>query len=154
MDFNSAFDFVLGREGGYVNDPHDPGGETNFGITKRDYPDLDIKNLSIKKAREIYKRDYWDKVKSEKLPLPLRLSVFDAAVNQGPGTAIKLLQRSLKVKADGKFGPITMNAIRSTKTSNLKANFLAERALRYVETRNFDRYGRGWFRRLFHVSTH
>ena len=54
MDFTSAFDFVLGREGGYVNDPHDPGGETNFGITKRDHPDLDIKNLSIKKAREIY----------------------------------------------------------------------------------------------------
>ena len=95
-DFDKAFEHVLGIEGGYVNDPKDPGGETKYGLCKRSYPTVDIKALTIEQAKAIYKRDYWDKVKGDDLPFPLNLFMFDAAVNQGVDPAIKMLQAALK----------------------------------------------------------
>ena len=93
MDFNfsSAIEFVLLMEGGYVFDKDDPGGETKYGISKKAYPKLDIKNLSLNKAKEIYKRDYWDRVGCEGLLFPLNLVIFDTAVNMGVRSALKML---------------------------------------------------------------
>lgn len=86
-DFDRALDFTLKAEGMYVNDPRDPGGETNFGISKRAYPQLDIKNLTREQAADIYRRDYWQRAGCDSLPWPLSACVFDAAVNCGVGRA-------------------------------------------------------------------
>lgn len=91
-DFNKAIDFVLSSEGGYVNDPRDPGGETNFGISKRAFPNLDIKNLTRDQAKKIYFDKYWIKSGCDKLSWPLNLVVMDTAVNCGVERAKEMLQ--------------------------------------------------------------
>lgn len=82
-NFERSIAFVLRHEGGYVNDPRDPGGETKFGISKRAYPALDIKSITEEQAKGIYKRDYWDKAGCGALDWPLCLVHFDACVNLG-----------------------------------------------------------------------
>lgn len=153
MKFDEAFNFVVGQEGGYVNHPKDPGGETKFGICKRDYPHLDIKNLTLDQAKEIYQKNYWEKAGCNHIPESVRLAVFDCAVNQGVVTAIKLLQDTVGVTSDGILGPMTIGAASSYSREDLLVHFLAERMLRYTKTRNFDTFGRGWTRRLFHLAT-
>ena len=111
MDFNSALTFTLKHEGGYVNNPRDPGGETNFGISKRSYPNLDIRNLTIQKASEIYFRDFWVKSSAHKVPWPLSLSLFDYAVNAGVTRSIKDLQKVVGETQDGIFGPKTLMGV-------------------------------------------
>jgi len=98
-DFDRAIAFVLAREGAYVNNPADPGGETNFGICKRDYPALDIKNLTVAQATAIYKSDYWTPAGCEAMPWPLSLIVFDTAVNMGRGAAEELLHTAHNAQA-------------------------------------------------------
>ena len=95
-NFDRAIDFVLRHEGGYVNDPRDPGGETNFGISRRAYPTLDIKNLTKEQATGIYRKDYWDKVGGDILPWPWDLILFDTAVNQGVAWAIRFFVPSMQ----------------------------------------------------------
>lgn len=151
-DFDKAFEHVIGVEGGYVNDPRDPGGETNFGITKRDHPGVDIKALTLGDAKAIYLRQYWEPARCEYLPWPLAGLVFDAAVNQGVTTAIKLLQKAAGTIQDGAIGKNTLAAIARADQRELCALFMADRALRYTGTRNFDTYGRGWLKRLFVVA--
>lgn len=150
-NFDMAFDGVIGVEGGYVNDPNDPGGETKYGISKRAYPNENIQNMTIERAKAIYRRDYWDTVKGDELPYHLDILVFDAAVNQGVIPAIKMLQKALNVAQDGVIGRDTMTKARNAGKEHC-ALFMAERALRYIGTRNFDRYGRGWLKRLFIVA--
>jgi len=103
-----AIDMVLRHEGGYVNNPADPGGETNMGISKRSYPNLDIKKLTRPQAILIYKQDYWDACRCDDLPPAIALSVMDYAVNSGTHQAVKDLQRVIGCKADGQIGPITL----------------------------------------------
>lgn len=157
MDFERSFEKVVGHEGGYVNDPKDPGGETKYGICKASYPDLDIKNLTIEDAKEIYLDDYWIKSCCDKIPLDLAYPVFDCAVNQGVGTAIKLLQKSLSLKTDGIVGSATLSKLKSISKGEalvVKRDFLTERALKYTKTKNFDRFGRGWLRRVIDIALH
>ena len=92
--FENAIDFVLEHEGGYVNHPSDPGGETNFGICKRSYPKIDIKKLTRGAAVEIYRKDYWEKSGADKLDDALALVHFDTAVNTGLACADSLLAAS------------------------------------------------------------
>ena len=150
-DYDQAFSQVISIEGGYSNDPKDPGGETQFGISKRSYPDVDIKALTLDGAKAIYKRDYWDKIKGDQLPYPLNMFMFDAAVNQGVTPAVTLLQKTLGVAQDGIFGVNTVAAANRIGHDAL-ALYLADRALRYTGTKNFDLYGRGWLKRLFVVA--
>lgn len=82
-DFARCIEFVLAEEGGTVNDPHDPGGLTKYGISQRSYPDVDILRLTLDDATAIYRRDYWDKIRGDELPAGIDLLVFDSAVNQG-----------------------------------------------------------------------
>src|ERR1044072_8557468 len=91
--FKSAVEIILAHEGGYSFDPRDPGGETNFGISKRQYPNLNIKDLTRERAKAIYFSDYWNKVRGDSLPFGVALVAFDYAVNAGVSTAIKALQR-------------------------------------------------------------
>ena len=150
-NFDRAIAIVLAEEGGYVNDPRDPGGETKFGISKRQYPDIDIAALTLSDAKDIYRRDYWDVCKCDYLPWPLCLFVFDSAVNQGVGAAVRMLQRALDVPQDGILGLRTMAAAAKARPWHA-ARFMAFRAMRYQSTRNFDRFGEGWLIRLFRVA--
>lgn len=109
MDFNASVKVILNHEGGYVNDPDDPGGETNFGICKRSFPNLDIKNLTKAQAAEIYREKYWNPLKCELINNKLlRLHLFDMGVNAGLKAAVVILQDIIKVSADGNIGPITI----------------------------------------------
>jgi len=93
-NFDKAFKFILKWEGGYSNDKDDLGGETKYGISKRSYPNLDIKNLTIEMAKEIYKKNYWDKLGCDKLSFPMDIIAFDTSVNMGISTANELLKNS------------------------------------------------------------
>lgn len=132
-DWPTAIDFVLRMEGGYTLDPNDPGGETNFGISKRAYPNVDIKNLTVDAAKAIYERDYWQACRCDELPTPFAIAVFDAAVNQGVNRAKRLLQIALEVKVDGIIGDITIAAAFKATKSTVK-RFLAERLAAYIRT--------------------
>jgi len=131
-DWPTAIDFVLKMEGGYSQDPNDPGGETNFGISKRAYPSLDIKNLTVDVAKEIYLRDYWNICKCDELPSALAISVFDTAVNQGTGIAKRLLQIALNVTVDGIIGDKTIAAAFKANSRTVKL-FLAHRLDQYAQ---------------------
>lgn len=93
-DFEKAFNFVIEWEGGYVNDPNDPGGETKYGISSRSYPQLDIKNLTLYDAKGIYYRDYWVKSGCDELTPPLDIIIFDTSVNMGVSRAKEFLDES------------------------------------------------------------
>ena len=149
MSFDRAFELLIGLEGGYVNDPNDPGGETKFGISKRAYPALDIVSLTAADAKQVYRRDYWDFVAGDALPWPLSYFVFDAAVNQGVAPAIRMLQQAVGVEADGVIGPRTLAAVGRFPQSEVCSLFLALRGVRYAGTHGFKHYGLGWFKRLF-----
>ena len=113
--FPEAVDRLLELEGGYVNDPSDSGGETNFGITQRSYPDLDIRGLTREKAKAIYYTDWWLKYRLGQLPPTIGIKMLDACVNMGARQGTKLLQRALvsqgqDIAVDGKIGPATIAA--------------------------------------------
>ena len=95
-NFSECLKLVLHHEGGYVNHPKDPGGETNMGVTKRVYEEFggtkDMKDLEFEDVMPIYKKNYWDRVKADDLPAGLDLCVFDFGVNAGTGRAAKYLQ--------------------------------------------------------------
>ena len=146
MNFDRAFDIIIGHEGGYVNDPRDPGGETKYGISKRAYPNEDIKNLTLDRAKELYKRDYWNALEAETLPDAARLMVFDCAVNCGVTAAKKLLQRSIGVKDDGIIGPATRRAISTA--VNLPMKFAGFWLQYYTDLPGWPTYGKGWTRRV------
>lgn len=148
MTFDQAFKIVIGHEGGYVNDLRDPGGETKYGISKRAYPDEDIKSLTLDRAKELYKRDYWDRVRADNLPKQVRLAVFDAAVNSGVSQAIKWLQRAVGVNDDGVFGPITARAVLDADPYKTAASILGQRLMFMTSLQTFDRFGKGWSRRI------
>lgn len=147
-DFDRAFEIVIESEGGYADDQSDPGGETNFGISKRAYPKEDIRFLTLDRAKEIYKRDYWDAIRADELPYPINILIFDAAVNQGKKAAVRMLQEALKITVDGVIGKQTIKAVVAASDS-VCADYLSIRAVRYAGTHQFQRFGRGWMKRLF-----
>ena len=148
MSFERSVDFILKHEGGYVNHPRDPGGETNMGIAKKFYPDLDIKNLTRQQAIGIYRRDYWERVRCHEMPPAIAHMVFDSAVNQGINASARILQRALRVKDDGVIGPVTLAATRNANQAALLSEMAAVRGNWYAATRNVDVFGLGWYRRL------
>lgn len=113
-DFEVSFDFVIGAEGVYSDDPRDSGGPTKFGISQKAYPNLtieQIKSLKISDAKKIYFEDYWIASQCDKLWWPYNIAVFDFAVNCGVMLAKKMLQKAINVETDGKLGPITIKAL-------------------------------------------
>ena len=92
--WQKAIKFVLDHEGGYNYHPQDPGGETNFGISKRSYPSLNIATLTEDEAKKIYKADYWDMLKLDDILFPFDILIFDTAVNCGIGRANKWMDES------------------------------------------------------------
>lgn len=146
--FDQCFDKLINSEGGYVSDPRDPGGETKFGISKRAYPQLDIKALTLSDAKAIYLRDYWQRARCDEIPSGLAYLVFDAAVNSGIGQSIRFLQRAVGVADDGVIGPLTLNAIARLDTESLCARFCGQRLDFMAQLSNFGVFGKGWVRRV------
>ena len=111
-NYDKCLETILHHEGGYVNHPKDPGGETNLGVTKRVYQEhggtKDMKDLLVEDVAPIYKKGYWDKMKGDDLPSGLDLCVFDFGVNAGPGRAAKFLQQMIGTTVDGGIGPNTL----------------------------------------------
>lgn len=150
-------EFTFQYEGGYVNDPDDPGGCTNMGITIgtlrawRDDPSVnceDVKALTKFEAQMIYAANYWSPVWGNKLPIGLNAQVYDWGVNSGPSRSVKYLQQMVDSPADGVMGPNTLKAAEA---------FVAKEGIdialhEYHETRqayyeslsSFDKYGNGW----------
>ena len=156
MKFDEIIEKVLEHEGGYSNDPTDLGGETNWGITRRFYSDIDIKNLTKEQAKEIYKKDYWDKNKIEELPENLWYIFFDCCVNMGRGTAVKILQRAANSKGknlivDGGMGPITVKAMDGVEVDRVRAYRVKYYSDLVTSKPEQDRFYFGWFRRSMEV---
>lgn len=148
MNFDVAFERLIGHEGGYVNHPKDPGGETNFGISKRSYPDVDIKNLTLEQAKGIYLRDFWDACRCSEMPFEVSFQVFDAAVNHGPERAALLLQEALGVSQDGIIGNVTLATAQTCDPTKFRMKFNAARLFFYTMLPTWPAFGKGWVRRV------
>jgi lysozyme family protein len=142
-DFQEYFDRLLSSEGGYVWDKDDPGGETNWGISKRSYPDVDIKNLTREQAMAIYKRDFWDVLGDAAHPA-IKFQVFDFAVNSGIPTAIRKLQSAIGVADDGHFGPVSAARLKAMDVNDVLMRYIAERLDFWRRLSTWPRFGAGW----------
>lgn len=132
-DFNIAIERTLVNEGGYVWDKNDRGGETNFGISKRAYPNVDIKLLTLASAKKIYKQDYWDRLQADNITSQVVASeLFDTAVNMGVRTASKLMQGCAEVKPDGVIGNVSLQAINAIDEELLLLRFKLAKIARYT----------------------
>jgi len=157
--FPRAFGLILGHEGGFVNDPQDPGGATNWGITigtlsswrGRPATVQDVRELTVAEAQAIYRRGYWDACRCGEMPWPVALPVFDAAVNQGPQRARVVLQMALRVRADGVIGPATMAALAKADPVSVAEEIQAQRVMAYAALPGWGRFGLGWTRRAVRV---
>ena len=151
MDFDTAFDALIGNEGGYVVDPADPGGETNWGISKRSYPAVDIKNLTKEGAKAIYLRDFWGPCGADRLP-GVAFDLFDMAVNSGVKRAVIVLQQAISssptVATDGDFGPVTLARALAVDPIRLEIRLNAARLNFMTNLPGWPDFGKGWARRI------
>ena len=155
-NYVTCLEMILHHEGGYVNHPKDPGGETNLGVTKRVYEDFggtkDMKDLVREDVEPIYKKNYWDRMKCDDVPAGLDLCLFDFGVNAGTGRSAKYLQRMIGTVADGGIGPNTLRAlgnyIEEVGTAGAIKNFQSKRQEYYESLSTFETFGRGWTRRV------
>jgi lysozyme family protein len=152
VNFDQAFDMLLGHEGGYSRNPADPGGETMWGVTRKvalqeGYAG-DMHILPRDFAKEVYRRKYWDAVKADSLPDGVRFALFDAAVNSGVTQAVKWLQRSVDVVDDGVLGPMTLQAAQRAPALRTAMNINALRLDFMTSLPTWGAFGRGWARRI------
>jgi lysozyme family protein len=164
-NFDRMFEIVVGHEGGFTANPTDCGNwtggvigagtcrGTKYGVSAAAYPDLDIANLTPDAAKALYERDYWQRIDGDRLPPALALLVFDAAVNNGTGRAVRWLQQVAQVSQDGVIGQRTLDAIgqvaaRPGGVTDLCAEFLAQRLLFMTSLSTWKTFGLGWARRL------
>lgn len=162
QNYAKALAYLLKTEGGFNNDPLDPGGATNFGITQREYdswrhrqgePLQSVALISGEEVVAIYKADYWDKVSGDQLPSGVDYCVFDFAVNSGVVRAARYLQEALGVTADGIIGPKTIAAAAADNPVHLIAALSTAR-LDYLEgLKTFGHFGHGWMSRVDDVET-
>lgn len=147
--FETAVNRTIGFEAGYVNDPQDPGGETKWGICKRDHPDLDIKNLARDAAVRLYQVEKWEPMPAAIRAVPaLAVEAFDSSVHHGLGNTVRFVQTALGVAPDGNFGPLSAAALAAQPAVAVVLRFLAQRLRFMTLLSKFDTYGRGWSRRV------
>lgn len=160
LTFEQAFDRLIGHEGKFTDDKNDRGNwttgiigkgilkGTKYGISAMTYPDFDIKNLTLNQAKEIYKRDWWDKLNADNLDPAIVFQVWDFAINAGMGTAKRKLQKSVGMAEDGIIGPLTIKAIQKADLNDVLMKFNAERLNHYTSLSTWPRYGKGWTLRI------
>ena len=150
-NFDRAFIELLGHEGGYSNNPNDPGGETNWGITvavaRENGYVSSMKDMDQSVAKTIYAKKYWLPVFDD-LPYEVAFQVFDAAVNSGVGQAVRWLQRAVGAADDGKLGPVTLQAAKAADPLKLVLLFNAERLAFMTNLSTWSSFGKGWARRI------
>lgn len=159
QNFAEALQRVLKHEGGYVNHPDDPGGITNLGVTKKVWEEWighpateqTMRSLTSARVAPLYKRKYWDKIKGDDLPSGVDYAVFDAAVNSGPGRAIKWLQACVGVDVDGDIGPKTLAAVAAFE-GDLVDDYSKRRLSFLMDLPHWDTFGKGWTRRVTEVE--
>ena len=159
MNFEKAFELLIGNEGKLSLDPKDRGNWTSgkvgvgelrgskYGISAMSYPLLDIKNLKLSDAHAIYRNDYWHPL-FDHLPDDIIFDVFDTSVNSGMSRAVKLLQKSVGANEDGLLGPQTVAL--SKAATNLSSRFNAHRLIFMTNTSMWESQGKGWARRIAH----
>lgn len=161
MDFDAAFERLIGHEGGFTNSPADRGNwtggkvgqgrcvGTKYGISAMTYPGEDIEHLTLDRAKELYRRDFWGPAGCDAAPDAIKFDLFDAAVNSGVVTAIKLLQRAAGSADDGALGPRTLMATQTMDAERLLARFNGWR-LDYLNDnpQQWANFGRGWAQRI------
>jgi lysozyme family protein len=160
MKFENAFTRTVALEGNYQCDRHDRGnwttgkvgvgklGGTKYGISAMAYPELDIPNLTIQQAKEIYRRDWWEKLNLDRYSGMLSYQIFDASVNHGIRGAVKILQNAVGAIPDGVIGDHTISLTRRFRDEDLVMLYLGARIEYYVTLASFDQYGRGWMNRM------
>jgi lysozyme family protein len=154
--FKECLDLVLKSEGGYVNNPADPGGMTNLGVTKRVWEEYighesdekEMRSLTPEKVAPLYEQKYWRPCYGEVLPRGLDFVVFSMGVNAGPGRAVKLLQQSIGCVPDGIIGPATRSLILGSDSTTLIAKFSEARREYYRSLKTFPIFGKGWLARV------
>jgi len=149
LDWPEMVDRTLKHEGGYVFSPSDPGGQTNFGISKRAYPSVDIQNLTREGAIEIYRRDYFAGPGFDKLHPAIGFQVFDAGVNCGVLRSVKWLQQVVGVEQDGVLGNATLAAVANMPVSAVVFGVIAARGKFYTDSPLWGAFGKGWVARVF-----
>lgn len=157
--FEHAARYTLEEEGGFSDDPDDPGKETKYGISKRSFPEIDIHSLTKEDAKNIYRDVYWEKPGFSKIPDDtLAVKTFDTGVNMGTRAAGRLLQRALndvspelQLTDDGHVGPKTLAATTRVDAQDLLNAYVKRIKKRYgdvVEARPTSaKYLRGWIKR-------
>lgn len=169
-NFQDAFAFTIGREGGYTNNPADPGNwtggacgvgqcnGTNFGISAASYPNLNIASLTVDQAQLIYHQSYWLPLQGDKLPLPLAMVGFDAAVNSGVTQSVQWLQIACNTVTgsnliiDGDLGPLTLAALLAGIPQRIAQEALTQRLLFLAGLGMFPTFGLGWTRRVMALA--
>ena len=159
MKFEQALEKLLHHEGGYVNHPSDPGGQTNMGVTRRVYEEWvgressekEMRNLTQADVAPIYKAKYWDRVKADSLPNGLNYAVFDASVNSGTGRAAKWLQECVGAVPDGGIGPKTLAMVAQHDPAELIIKYCDMRQAFLESLPTFETFGKGWTRRVNEV---
>jgi lysozyme family protein len=159
-NFDQCLRKLLVHEGGYVNDPRDTGGMTNLGVTKvvwerwtdKVADEAEMRSLTPEKVAPLYKAEFWDRVHGDELPDGVDHCVFDAAVNMGVGTAVRMLQQCCNVQIDGVMGPKTVRAAQQMDDHLLIEAFMDARERRYRGLDAFKTFGKGWLNRLAAVE--
>jgi lysozyme family protein len=155
-NFQECLELVLKSEGGWVNNPQDPGGETNLGVTKRvweeyvGHPVDSLKKLTKEDVAPLYEQKYWRPCYGEVLPRGLDFVVFSMGVNAGPGRSVKLLQSAIGCVPDGIIGPATRSLILASNSATLIAKFSESRREYYRSLKTFPVFGKGWLNRVDH----
>ena len=159
-NWQKSFELMLKSEGGYVNNPADPGGMTNLGVTKatwenwvgRESDEAEMRGLTPEKVEPLYKKKYWDAVRGDELPPGISYLCFDFAVNAGAGRSIKTLQTAVGVTPDGGFGPMTMAAVQAVDPVELIERFSQAKEDFYRSLNTFATFGKGWLNRVADVK--
>ena len=167
MNFDQAFERLIGHEGVLSTDPNDRGNWTSgrigegtlkgskYGISAMSYPSLDIRNLTLDEAKAIYLSDYWNRHHIDRMPATIRFDVFDGVVNSGPGSkrfnrdgAIRWVQRALGAVDDGVVGPKTLAAMEAANEDAFVVEFNSIRLMAMTLMAGWPTQGRGWARRI------
>lgn len=151
LPFLTALTFTLQFEGGLIEHPHDPGGLTNYGISQRAYPDEDIRGLTRERVEQIYRQDYWEKIRGDDISPALAFVLFDYAVNSGVSRAVKDLQKAVHAPEDGIIGPQTLHALSFYSVPTIVTKLLQARAAHFaaLASRPTQKvFLRGWLNRL------
>lgn len=159
-NFEQCLALVLKEEGGWVDDPRDPGGETMMGVTKKAWetyighpvPSGSMKNLTLKDITPFYRTNYWNKIRGDELPEGVDLAVFDYAVNSGVSRAAKQLQACAGAKQDGIIGQQTLAAVKSKNPVDLIKCICDNRTAFLKGLSTWKTFGKGWGRRVTTVS--